>query len=195
VLDLGGGHGEFSVEFARRGLETKMQDLPEGVELADRRGPLPAASVELFAGDAFTALAPGPFDLVLCSADTNMFDAAANRELYLRLRPLITPGGGLAIVSYLRGRNRIAVTFALQMLVWTDGGDAHGEDDYRRWLTEEGYGPVQTHDLDDPPQTIVLAGREARDRRGALGKSQLPGLWPVARIVGCMTKNPGASMT
>jgi hypothetical protein len=67
VLDLGGGHGEFSVEFARRGLETKMQDLPEGVELADRRGPLPAASVELFAGDAFTALAPGPFDLVLCS--------------------------------------------------------------------------------------------------------------------------------
>jgi hypothetical protein len=65
----------------------------------------------------------------------------------------------LAIVSYLRGRNRIAVTFALQMLVWTDGGDAHGEDDYCRWLTEEGYGPVQTHDLDDPPQAIVLAGR------------------------------------
>ncbi|XVQ06762.1 hypothetical protein ACQP1W_29425 [Spirillospora sp. CA-255316] len=43
VLDLGGGHGQFSLEFARRGLETTMQDLPEVVEIACRRGRLPAA--------------------------------------------------------------------------------------------------------------------------------------------------------
>jgi hypothetical protein len=136
-----------------------MQDLPEVIEIAERRGRLHAAGIELFAGDLSATLPPGPFDLVLCSAVTNMFDAATNRVLYRRLRPLIIPGGGLAIVSYLRGRNHIATAFALQMLVWTEGGDAHGEDDYRRWLTEAGFSPPQVHDINDPPQTILLAER------------------------------------
>lgn len=52
-----------------------------------------------------------------------------------------------------------SASLALQMLVATEGGDAHGEDDYRRWLAEAGYGATQLHDLDNPPQTIVLAQR------------------------------------
>ncbi|MFV2175656.1 class I SAM-dependent methyltransferase [Actinomadura sp. LOL_016] len=159
VLDLGGGHGELSLEFARRGIHPTMQDLPGVMEIVERRGRLPAAGVELFPGDLFAELPSGPFDLVLCSAVTTLFDGAANLDLYRRLRPLIRPGGGLAIVSYLRERAHVSAAFALQMLVWTDGGDAHGEDDYRRWLAEAGYGAVRLHDLDDPPQTIVLAER------------------------------------
>lgn len=119
----------------------------------------PARRRDEFAGDLFATLPPGPFDLVLCAAVTNMFDGPSNRDLYRRLRPTITPGGGLAIVSYLRGRNEVTASFGLRMLVWTDGGDAHGEDDYRSWLAEAGYGPIQVHELDDPPQTIVLAER------------------------------------
>lgn len=129
------------------------------IEIAERHGRLGSAGVELFAGDLFATLPPGPFDLVVCAAVTNMFDGPSNRDLYRRLRPIITPGGGLAIVSYLRGRNEATASFGLQMLVWTDGGDAHGEDDYRSWLAEAGYGPIQVHELDDPPQTIVLAER------------------------------------
>lgn len=159
VLDLGGGHGAYSLEMARRGLRPTMQDRPEVIEIARHRGHLTEAGVELFAGDLFETLPPGPFDLVLCSAVTNMFDEERNRDLYRRLRPLLAPGGGLAIVSYLRGRNRTAAAFALQMLAWTDGGDAHGEEDYRSWLADAGYGPVQVHDFADPPQSIVLAER------------------------------------
>lgn len=159
VLDLGGGHGEQSLEFAQRGLRVTMQDRPEVIEIGHRRGRLRGAGVELFAGDFFTTLPPGPFDLVVCGLTTSMFDGPGNRDLYRRLRPIIAPGGGLAIVSYLRGRDRVATSFAVQMLVMTEGGDAHGEDDYRRWLAEAGYGPLQVHELDDPPQTIVLAER------------------------------------
>jgi SAM-dependent methyltransferase len=159
VLDLGGGHGEHSLELARRGLHATMQDRPEVVEVAERRGRLGSAGVELFPGDFFATLPPGPFDLVLCAAVTNMFDGARNRDLYRRLRPIIAPGGGLAIVSYMRGRDEVAAGFGLQMLVWTDGGDAHTVDDYRRWLDEAGYGATQVHDLDSPPQTIVLVER------------------------------------
>ena len=159
VLDLGGGHGEYSLELARRGVAATMQDLPAVIEIAERRGLLTAAGIALFAGDLFSTLPPGPFDLVLCSTVTNMFDEAGNRDLYRRLRPIIAPDGGLAIATYLRDRGPVGASFGLQMLVATDGGDAHGEDDYRSWLTDAGYGAPEFHDLDDPPQTVVLARR------------------------------------
>jgi SAM-dependent methyltransferase len=159
VLDLGGGHGAYALEFARRGVPTTMQDLPAVVEDAERGDRLRAGGIELFAGDLRTTLPPGPFDLVLCSTVTNMFDETVNRDLYRRLHEVITPGGGLAIVSYLRGRTPVAAAFALQMLAWTDGGDAHGEDDYRRWLADAGFGEVLLHDFTHPPQTLVLARR------------------------------------
>lgn len=159
VLDLGGGHGEHSLEFARRGLVPTMQDRPEVVEAAEQRGNLRVAGIDLFAGDFFTTLPTGPFDIVLISGTTNMFDGAANRDLYRRLRPIIAPEGGLAIASYLRGRDEVTASFGLQMLAFTDGGDAHTERDYRAWLAAAGYGTVRTHEIDDPPQTVVLVGR------------------------------------
>lgn len=60
VLDLGGGHGQYALEFARRGLETTMQDRPGVVDYARRQGRLEEAGVELFAADFFEALPPRP---------------------------------------------------------------------------------------------------------------------------------------
>lgn len=36
--------------------------------------------------------------------------------------------------------------------------DAYELGDYRRWLDDAGYGPVQTRELDELPTTVVLAG-------------------------------------
>lgn len=159
VLDLGGGHGEHALEFTRRGLRATMQDLPPAITAAQQRGHLTGAGVELVTGDFFATLAPGPFDLVLIAATTNMFDGPSNRDLYRRLRAVIAPDGGVAIASYMRGRDEVTASFGLQMLAWTDSGDAHSADDYRSWLADAGYGPLQTHEVEDPPQTLVLAAR------------------------------------
>jgi trans-aconitate methyltransferase len=154
VLDLGGGHGEYALEFARRGLRTTMQDFPTVVDDVGAR--LRVGGVEPFAGDLRETPPPGPFDLVLCSAVTNMFDEHVNGDLYRRIRELIAPGGALVTVSYVGGRNPAAAAFALQMLAITDGGDTHGENDYRAWLTDAGYGDVLVRDWADPPPTLVL---------------------------------------
>lgn len=98
-------------------------------------------------------------DPVASLRETNMFGAARNLRLLRDLHPVIAPGGGLAIVSYLRGRAPVAAAFGVQMLSWTPDGDAHGEDDYRDWLTASGYESVVLRDLDAPPQTMVLASR------------------------------------
>ncbi len=139
VLDLGGLHGEYSLEFARRGLRATMQDQPAMVDVARRRGRLDAAKVELFEGSFFDTVPDGPFDLAFCSGITHTFDGDRNRTLFHNLRPVIAPGGGVAIVTFLRGRNPLTPLFAVQMLVNDNGGDTHTEAEYREWLGEAGF--------------------------------------------------------
>jgi 2-polyprenyl-3-methyl-5-hydroxy-6-metoxy-1,4-benzoquinol methylase len=160
VLDLGGGHGEYSLEFARRGLSVTMQDLPPMIDVVRRRGRLGEAGVELFEGSFFDAVPDGPFDLAFCCGVTHTFDAERNVTLYRRLHPVVASGGGVAVVTFLRGRRPLADVFAVQMLVNSAGGDTHSEAEYRHWLTTAGFAvdpaPV---DLAGRPQSVVFATR------------------------------------
>jgi len=159
VLDLGGCHGEYSLEFVRRGLRATMQDLPTMIDLVRRRGTLAEAEaeVDLVSGSIFDAVPEGPFDLAFCAGITHTFDGEHNRQLYCRLRPVVTAEGGIAVVTFFRNRQPLADVFAVQMLVNGSGGDSHGEEEYRRWLTEAAFrvdeAPV---DVDDRPQSILF---------------------------------------
>ncbi len=151
VLDLGGLHGEYSLEFTRRGLRATMQDMPVMVDVARRRGRLEAAGVELFEGSFFERVPDGPFDLAYCSGITHTFDGEHNLMLFGNLRKVVAPGGGVAVITFLRGRNPINALFAIQMLVNDNGGDTHTEEEYRAWLTEAGFA-VDEAVLDLPGQ-------------------------------------------
>lgn len=139
VLDLGGLHGEYSLEFTRRGLKATMQDQPAMIDVARRRGRLEAAGVELFEGSFFEKVPDGPFDLAFCSGITHTFDGDHNLMLFRNLRKVVGPGGGVAVVTFLRGRDEITALFAVQMLLNDNGGDTHTEAEYRAWLTEAGF--------------------------------------------------------
>jgi SAM-dependent methyltransferase len=151
VLDLGGGHGEYSLEFARRGLKVTLQDLPVMVDVVRSRGRLTEAGVELMAGSFFDAVPPGPFDLAFCAGITHTFDGAHNRTLFRNLRPVVAPGGGVAVVTFFRNRHPLADVFAVQMLTNANGGDSHSEEEYRSWLGDAGFR------VDDAP--LDIAGR------------------------------------
>lgn len=157
VLDLGGAHGEHALEFVRRGLHATVQDLPDVIELHGAR--LAQAGIDRFAGDFFERLPEGPFDLVFCAGVAPTYDPERNRALYRQIRPVLAPDGGLAIVTFLRARNPVAPIFAVQMLVISDGGDTHSEEDYRRWLDEAGYHSVDVVDFENRPQSLLLAQR------------------------------------
>ncbi len=158
VVDLGGCHGEHSLEFARRGLQVTMQDLPTMIEIAQRRGRLASAGVELFACNFFEELPDGPFDLVFCAGITHTFDGDHNLALYRRLRPIVNARGGIAVVTFLRGRQPLADLFAVQMMVNGNGGDTHAEADYRAWLTAAGFRvDDQPVDLPGRGQSILFA--------------------------------------
>ncbi len=158
VVDLGGCHGEYSLEFARRGLKVTMQDMPTMIDIVQRRGQLASAGVELFAGSFFEEVPEGPFDLAFCAGITHTFDGDHNLALYGRLRPVVNGGGGIAVVTFLRGRQPLADVFAVQMLVNGNGGDTHAEAEYRAWLTAAGFrvdeAPV---DIPDRAQSVLFA--------------------------------------
>ena len=155
VLDLGGGHGEYGLEFARRGLAVVLQDRPEVLSFPERREVWAAGGVELFPGDFFEALPEGPFDLVFCAGVTHTFDGERNRLLYRRVRPLVPGDGAFAIVTFPRGTPR-ARLFAVTMLVVGNRGDTHSTEDYRQWLVEAGF-TMEPVALDDLQQSLLLA--------------------------------------
>ncbi len=158
VIDLGGAHGEYSLEFARRGLQVTMQDLPTMTDIVARRGRLAEAGVELFAGSFFDAVPGGPFDLAFCCGINHTFDGDHNEDLFRRLRSVVSPHGGLTVVTFLRGRNPVADIFAVQMLAVGNGGDSHGEDEYRSWLTGSGFVVDEIAvDVAGRPQSVLFA--------------------------------------
>ena len=157
VLDLGGGHGEYALEFARRGLAATMQDRPEVVGMAGDPHPLTGAGVEVFAGDFFEALPDGPFDIIFCAGVTYTMGADANLTLYRRVRPLIAGGGALAVLSFLGGTDDLASIFSVQMLSGGGGGESHRESHYRAWLAEAGYASVSVQRLERRPEWLVVA--------------------------------------
>ncbi len=156
VLDLGGGHGEYGIEFARRGLEVVMQDRPEVVDYARRREEVRAAGLELFPGDFYETLPAGPFDIVFCAGVVYTLDAERIVELFRRVRPLLVPRSCLAVHTFFRGSDDLAAIFAVQMLAVTEGG-THAEADLRRWLDEAGYDSVQAVRLERRPEWMLFA--------------------------------------
>jgi hypothetical protein len=158
VIDLGGGHGEYSLEFARRGLRVTMQDLPVMIDVVRRRGRLTEAGVELVAGSFFNGVPPGPFHLAFCAGITHTFDARHNELLFRNLRPAVAGGGGVAVVTFFRHRQPMADVFAVQMLTNANGGDSHSEEEYRAWLGGAGFqADDAVVDVAGRPQSVLFA--------------------------------------
>ena len=107
LLDIGGGHGQYSVALCRRhrGLRAVVLDLPQAVAAAE---PILAAEgmgdrVRHRSGDARESeLVEGAYDVILIFNLIHHFDAAANRDLVARSARALRPGGLLAIGDMIR---------------------------------------------------------------------------------------------
>lgn len=149
VLDVGGGSGAYSAEFARRGKNVRATvfDLPNVLPLTrsylEREGV--SHLVDTVPGDYLEDDFPTGFDVVFLSAIIHSNPPESNLLLFERSASALVPGGVLVVQDFIMEPGRTApifgAFFALNMLVGTEGGDTFTEDEVAEWMREAGLDP------------------------------------------------------
>jgi SAM-dependent methyltransferase len=168
VLDVGAGAAPWSIALAAAepGVRVTCLDLPQ-VLVETRRSVAAAGLSERFdhlPGDVFTTPLPASvYDLVLVGNVCHLFDPTTNQTLLRRLRPVLAPGGTLAIIDVLpsadpAARLRVAL-YELGLLLRTERGRVYSVEDYRAWAQAAGFGELGARPLDGPVDLGLLTAR------------------------------------
>jgi len=168
VLDLGGGHGGYSIALARRydDLQAVVFDLPPvaavareivaTTDVADR--------VAVRAGDFKTDDLGAGFDLALLFGVLVSEPPADAVALLRKTAAALVPGGTVVIRGFYLQEDRTgppeATLFDLQMLLSTGAGEAHRVADLTGWLTEAGFALPDLVALPAPEESRLLVARK-----------------------------------
>jgi len=100
------------------------------------------------------------YDFAIYSHIAHQEAPADNIAIFRKLRKALQPGGTLVINDFVLNDDRtghpFAMMFAAQMLVATKEGFTYRQSDYRKWLSEAGFGSTEI--VHTPtPSTVVLA--------------------------------------
>jgi hypothetical protein len=163
LLDIAGGHGEFSMALCRRHpeLRARVVDLPGsariGRELVAEQGM--SDRVNYVEGDMFEAEYGGPHDGALCFNIVHHLTPERARELFARIRQSLRPGTPLCVLElYKRPRGERPDSSALLGLFFclTSGADTYSADDVSGWLRESGFGDARKHTFRTLPSLALL---------------------------------------
>ena len=139
ILDVGGGHGRYSEEFASRGFDAWLFDLPHVIGIAgDRHG----EAISYVEGDFHEDEFGGPYDAVFLSNVVHGESSAANARMLTRLGAALNPGGWIIIkdmfLDEMGNEPENAVFFAQTMLYYTAEGNSYSYRDAVDWCEQAG---------------------------------------------------------
>jgi SAM-dependent methyltransferase len=163
MLDVGGGSGRYTLEFARANPELRavIFDLADVLPITQRY--IDASGLQdrvtARAGDLRTDSFGSGFDLVLVSSICHMLDEQGNLDLLRRCREAISPGGRLVIQEFVladdKTQPRAAVLFSLNMLTGTRRGASYSAGEYAAWLREAGFRESRLVQLSGPTALVI----------------------------------------
>jgi SAM-dependent methyltransferase len=155
VLDVGGGHGGYSLALARRYplLTATVFELPRVVpvarEIIAQAGMAERVSVQ--EGDFQREDLGSGYDIALVFGVLNGESEAGRAALIARVHACLKPGGCIVIREYMLDADRAgppeAALFALQMLLATDSGGLSTLDEVAQWLRDAGFAPPELRPL------------------------------------------------
>lgn len=169
MLDIGGGHGYFSVALCRRysQLHSTILELPPAIEhaapLLEREGM--GLRIRYRAGSALTSdLGVDQYDLVFLAAVVHHFDDATNRQLIERIARALRPGGLVAIWEPLRQdrRDRIRQFGGLMDLffgIFSESG-TWSANEICEWFCDAGLEPRRPKRMLFGPDLALHIGRK-----------------------------------
>ncbi len=147
VLDVGGGHGGYSMALARRypNLQAVVFELPAAAEAAvqiiDGEGMSDRVSVQV--GDFQKQNLGSGFDLVLLFGVLVSETLAGRIDLLRKAYAALIPGGQVAIREFCLEADQMAsvdtALFSLNMLLSSEAGDIMRWTDLQSWLLQAGF--------------------------------------------------------
>ena len=172
MLDLGGGHGAYSVAFCRQHpqLQATIIDLPPAVESA---APILAeekmgARVVYRSGNVLTTdFGTDQWDLIFISHLLHHFDEASNEELLRRAARALHFEGVLVVLDVLRptSPNASSQTGALLDLYFaiTSNSGTWSREEITRWFRQGGLRPDRAIKLRTAPGITVMTASKTAD--------------------------------
>jgi len=168
VLDVGGGHGLYSIAVCDRypSVSATVLDDPAVRDIAERN----VAAVGLDDrmgfedGDYETDTFESTYDAALVFNVSHGNDRETNRALFDTLADAVAPGGQLAVLDQFGDEERASIAntgtrfLDLTYLV-SLGGRTYHTDSVFNWLDEAGFRRTGRHDFTDPNMTLLLAER------------------------------------
>jgi predicted O-methyltransferase YrrM len=162
VLDIGGGPGTYSCEFARRGdVRATVLDFPDVLAITRRIAAEAGLSdrIETLPGDVLeTDLGPG-YDLIFISALIHSCSPEETRLIFAKAFAALNSGGQIVVQDFFLDDSKTqppsAALFAVNMLVGTVGGRSYSETETRQWLAEAGFRDLCRRDPDEFAALLV----------------------------------------
>lgn len=173
LLDVGGGHGLYSVRFcqAHPALAATVFDRPPALDLAREQVAEAGLEgrIECRGGDYTTddlGMGSGDgYDLAMLFNVVHAHSPGENRALVGRVADALAPGGRVVVMDQFEGSARMPVARAgiglvgLTYLV-TLGARVYPADEVGEWLADSGFGAVERTGLRSAPGVSLLEARK-----------------------------------
>lgn len=156
LLDLGGGAGTYSIEFAKRNpqLNAVVFDLKNVVKITKEY--IKVAGMEerisTIAGDCLTDdYGDNLYDVVFVSNLLHIYDPKVILEILKKCWKSLVDNGRIVIHELVLDKTKtqpqFGALFSLQMLLGTMGGASYSEQEYRGWLEKAGFKAIKRVNL------------------------------------------------
>lgn len=159
VLDLGGGLGDYAIEFvnAKTSIKATVFTMPNCAPYTNDflryiKNREAANKIDVITGDLFTGDFGKGYDLVFLSFVLQHFDIWKNIELCRKVSECLNPGGKIVVQDLLIDDKRTSpvynTLYALEMLCTSDGGDVYTSSDIWIILKEAWFQNIKTMETD-----------------------------------------------
>lgn len=169
LLDVGGGHGMYSVVMCQAYPELRATVLDSQKALATAQENVIKykldGRIELQEGDLWAADWGRGYETILLFNMIHHFDEETNLKLLAKAADALEPGGKVAILDQIEGKvsgsaaNAFIRLLALQLYLFADGR-IHSHDGMEALLTQAGFEDIRSHKLAKLPGTSLMVAQK-----------------------------------
>jgi ubiquinone/menaquinone biosynthesis C-methylase UbiE len=165
VLDIGGGHGEYTIALCRKYPQATALIFDGAQALATGNAAIAAAGlqsrIQTQVGNFITDDLPTGFDVALLFNIVHGFTPAENIDLFRKVKGALNPGGQLVVLEQIHGTSPLpvmdGVTHILGMAYYhLLGGQVYTYEDIQGWLTTAGFGDIRRKSILQANSALIM---------------------------------------